>query len=138
MTVKITFEELSQYIAANFQKTFAFTQRSEKEIRVTFSQKVLFTTAKVNLDLAFDEARDADVAVTYNGGIGVDMIIAGALAYLENKVPEFSQAIANEGNHRVRIHLDKMKKTKQLVDAVALQSIAVEADGLVVNARLKS
>lgn len=137
MTVKITFEELSKYISSNFNKTFAFAQKSEKEIRVTFSQKVLFTTANVNIDITFDQALGSAVTLTYNGGFGVDMIICGALTFVKNKLPELAQAIDDEGNHKIRIHLDKIKQTKSLAAAVSLRSISAEADGLVACADLK-
>ena len=77
------------------------------------------------------------MAITYNGGFGIDMIIAGTLSFLKAKVPELANAIISEEGHCIRIELSKLPQTAKLVETIAFNEISFTENGLIAEASLK-
>lgn len=137
MKISISFTELSDYIKKHYDKHLTFSKVADNEVRASYTQNLFFRTVQVPLDLKIENVRADSIAVTYNGGFGIDMIIAGTLSFLKAKVPELSNALISEEGHRIRIELSKLPQTETLVQAVSLNSISVAENGLTVEATLK-
>lgn len=137
MKISLSFAELSEYIITHYGKKLGFSKVSDKEIRASYEQNIFFRTIQVPIDLSFDKVMTDSVAVTYNGGFGIDMIIAGTLSFLKAKVPELANALVSEEGHRIRIELAKLPQTSTLVEVISLKSIAVSENGLIIEASLK-
>lgn len=137
MKITITFSELSDYISKHYNKQLSFSKVSEQEICASYSQNLIIRTVQVPLNLKIENVNSNSVAVTYNGGFGIDMIIAGTLSFLKAKVPELANALVSEEGHRIRIELSKLEQTSALVEAVAFKEISVSENGLIVEATLR-
>lgn len=137
MKILLSFAELSEYIANHYGKKLGVSKVSDNKIRASYEQNIFFRTIQVPIDLSFDSIRADSVAVTYNGGFGIDMIIAGTLSFLKAKVPELANALVSEEGHRIRIELAKLPQTSTLVEAICMKSIAVSENGLIIEASLK-
>lgn len=137
MKISISFTELSNYIKKHYDKQMTFSQVSDKELCASYSQNLFFKTIQVPVSLKIEDVKADSVAITYNGGFGIDMIIAGTLSFLKAKVPELANALASEEGHRIQIELSKLPQTTTLVETIAFNEISVAEDGLIVGASLK-
>lgn len=137
MVVNITFKELSEYVAHSYGQQIGFKQVSDKTLCVTMSKKVMFVPINIDLNLTIEGVLPDAVVLAYDGGIGVDMIITGALTVLKARVPQFEQAVICAESHRLKICLSKIEQTKSIVEALAIDDIMVNPDGLSLTAHLK-
>ena len=137
MVVFISFEEMQGYVAEHYKKEVAFSRVSEKELCVTVTQRIVIKDVHIDVKLHIDEVKSESLAVTYKGGFALDMMISGALCFLKNKLPELSQGITTEENHRICVNLAEIEKAKAVVKSIALRDIEVEEKGLKVTVALK-
>lgn len=118
MNISISFAELRDYIKKHYDKQLTFSKVTDKEVRASYTQNLFFRSVQVPLDLKIEDVKADSIAITYNGGLGIDMIIAGTLSFLKAKVPELANALVSEEGHRIRIELSKLEQTSALVEAV--------------------
>lgn len=137
MKISISFVELSDYIKRHYNKQMTFAQVSDKELCASYSQNLFFKTIQVPVSLKIEDVKADSVAITYNGGFGIDMIIAGTLSFLKAKVPELANAIVSEEGHCIRIELSKLPQTAALVKNIEFNEIYFAENGLIVGASLK-
>lgn len=137
MIINITFAEIKDYVKIHYNKNLVFSKVSEKEVCVAYEQHILFKTIQVPVSISIANVAADSVTITYNGGFGIDMIIAGTMAFLKAKIPELTEALIAEEAHRIRIELGRLDKTKALVEAVALNNIQIFENGIQVSASLK-
>lgn len=137
MKISISFAELSNYIKRHSDKQLTFSKVSDKELCASYSQNLFFKTVQVPVNLKIEDVKADSIAITYNGGFGVDMIIAGTLSFLKAKVPELANALVSEEGHRIRIELSKLSQTATLVEAIAFNDICLAEEGLILDASLK-
>lgn len=137
MNISISFAELSDYIKKHYDKQLTFSKVTDKEVRASYTQNLFFRSVQVPLDLKLEDVKADSIAITYNGGFGIDMIITGTLSFLKAKVPELANALVSEEGHRIRIELSKLEQTSALVEAVAFKEISVSENGLIVEAMLR-
>lgn len=137
MKISISFAELSDYIKKHYDKQLTLTKVTDKEIRTSYTQNLFFRSVQIPLNLKIEDVRADSVAITYNGGFGIDMIIAGTLSFLKAKVTELANALVSEDGHRIRIELSKLPQTATIVEVLAFKEISVAETGLIVEAALK-
>ena len=137
MKISVSFAELSDYIRKHYDKQLTFAKVSDKEVRASYKQNLFFRSVQLSLNLKIEDVRADSVTVRYSGGIGIDMLIAGLLSFLKNKVPEVADALVKEERHRIRIELSRLSQTTVLMETIALREIYVNDNGLTVEASLK-
>lgn len=137
MKISISFAELSDYIKNHYNKKVSFSKVSDNELCASYSQNLFFKIVQVPVSLKIEDVKADSVAITYNGGFGIDMIIAGTLSFLKAKVPELASVMISEEGHRIRIELSKLPQTAALVKNIALNEIRLGENGFTVDASLK-
>ena len=137
MKISISFAELGDYIKWHYDKQMTFSQVSDKEFCASYSQNLFFKTIQVPVSLKIEDVKADSIAITYNGGFGIDMIIAGTLSFLKAKVPELANVLVSEEGHCIRIELSKLPQTAKLVEAIAFNEISFTENDLIVSASLK-
>ena len=137
MEIKLTFEELTAYVQKHYGQTLEFSKAGEKTLRIAFSKKILIKTIQVPVNITFEEVTPTTVTVSYDGKVpGLDLIISGALKAVKSLVPELSEALSTGEGHRITVDLARLKQTEAVVKAVALRSVRVPEDGVVIAASL--
>lgn len=137
MKISFTFTELSDYIMRHYDKHLAFSKISDKELCASYSQNLFFKTVQVPVNLKIEDVSADSISLTYNGGFGIDMIIAGTLSFLKAKLPELANALVSEDGHRIRLELSKFPQTATLVESLYFNNISFAENGLIVDASLK-
>lgn len=137
MNINISFAELSEYIKSHHGKGISFSKTSEKEVCVSYSQNLFFKRVHVPVNISIDEVKPESVLITYNGGFGIDMMIAGALSFLKAKLPELTNVIVSKEGHQLSIELSQLSQTKALVENLHLNEIFVSDDLFEIKATLR-
>ena len=75
---------------------YFFFKKHQKKKCVSYSQNILFKTVHVPVCISIDEVKAESILITYNGGFGIDMMIAGALSFLKAKLPELTSVIVSK------------------------------------------
>ena len=73
-----------------------------------------FSNVRCTVSLKVEDVKADSVAITYNGGFGIDMIIAGTLSFLKAKVPELANAIISEEGHLSELNYQNYLKRLSL------------------------
>lgn len=138
MVVFASFKELNSYIVKRFGKPVNLSHVEDKELRITYTQRILIKDVNINLNIHIDKVHTDSLSVTYKGGMALDMIIKGAISYFREKLPELSEGIIPEDNHRIRIDFKKIKKAKGFVENISLSDIHIEKEGIRLELALKA
>lgn len=137
MKISISFVELSDYIKRHYDKQMTFSQVSYKELCASYTQNLFFKTIQIPVSLKIEDVKADSIAITYNGGFGIDMIITGTLSFLKAKVPELANVLVSEEGHCIRIELSKLPQTAKLMETIAFNEISFTENGLIAEASLK-
>lgn len=139
MNISISYNELHEYVERNFKKDVSAAFVDAKTVKITYRQKVLITSIPFSLNLKVLEVTPAAVTLQYNGGAGIDMIIAGVLQLMQEKLLEMfnaAEAVTVEKDHRIRIDFLKIKKAKPFFEKAAFRDIIFNESGVTVEITL--
>lgn len=137
MVIYVSFDEMHDYISAHYKKDLSVSKVSEKEFCLTFTQRIIIKDVRINVNIHIDEVKSESLALTYSGGMALDMIISRALSFLTNKLPELSQGITTGENRQIRINLFQIEKAKPIVQNLSLKDLQVEDKALKLTVSLK-
>lgn len=137
MVVNISFTELSDYIKCHYKQTLSFSRISAKEVKISYEKKIIVKTISVSVNLVIENVESDAVTIAYSGNFGIEMIIAGVMAFIKAQIPELSNTLVSEEGHQIRILLSNLEQTKALVDAISLEDIEITETGIQLSASLK-
>lgn len=141
MNLYIAYPEILEIIKkeVGVNLNVGFTTINEKTVFVRYEQKVnlLFVekTVPVTLKVAIDKFEDDNLYLTYDGGIGMDMIAKGiqkvASKFMDLKYFDLLP------NSKVVIHLSKIDKLHDALKMIDVKTIGFDASGAKVLFNLK-
>ena len=137
MVVNISFTELSDYIKCHYKQTLSFSRISAKEVKISYEKKIIVKTISVSVNLVIENVESDAVTIAYSGNFGIEMIIAGVMAFIKAQIPELSNTLVSEEGHQIRILLSNLEQTKALVDAISLEDIEITETGIQLSVSLK-
>ena len=138
MEIFASYIELNAYVGEKFHKTITVYFKSEKEVKVTYTKRILIKDVNINVNIRIDEVKVDAVTLTYDGPFGLDTIISGVLSFFKSQFPELSAGIHPEEEHRIRVNLAEIEKAKPAVENIALRAITPCEDGIRIEFGLKA
>ena len=88
MKLAITYAELQDHVASHFHKTVNFGYVDGATVYVSVPIKVLGFTKSFSINLIVKKIEDTDLLLSYNGQMGIDMLVSPAISYAKKLVPE--------------------------------------------------
>lgn len=137
MTVYLSFDELHDYVVRHYDKDLTFVKIAPDTLKITFTQKILIKEVNISLNVSIEDVRSEAVTISYDGGIALDAIIAGALALLKSRMPALSKGITTSEGHRISVDLTQVDKAQAMVENLSLTEIRIDEAGVRVDADLK-
>lgn len=126
MNAVITYKEISDFIEKEFKIRPKFTTVDEKTFEVSCKPGVFMPGITVKFHI---EAMRKDIVyMSYDCGTAASLMIAGVVAYLEEKIP--SGIEVNTTDKRVNIYPQRFKQAEKALEYVALSSIAFEENSV--------
>ena len=88
MKLTISYAELQEYVASHFHKTVNVGYVDEKTVSVSLPIKVFGFTKSVSINVGVEKIEDTDLYLSYDGKMGIDLLVSPAISYAKRLVPE--------------------------------------------------
>ena len=122
MNAVITYKEISDFIEKEFKIRPKFTAVDEKTLEVSYKPGVFMPTISVKFHI--EAMRKDIVCLSYECGTPASLMIAGVVAYLEEKIP--SGIEVNTTDKRMNIYPQRFKQLEKVLEYVVLSNITFE------------
>lgn len=137
MTITLPYRQLNKYIAAKTKQPITLSFVNDKEIKVSYTKKVLITTVNIDINIKIENVNPSEIVLSYQAPVGLDMVISGAISFLTSKLPELASGIHMTDGHRIHVILDKIEKAKPIVENISLQDITFNDSAAAIEFSLK-
>lgn len=122
MNAVITYKEISDFIEKEFKIRPKFTTVDDKTFEASYKPGVFMPTISVKFHI--EAMRKDIICLSYECGTPASLMIAGVVAYLEEKIP--SGIEVNTSDKRVNIYPQQFKQIEKALEYVALSNITFE------------
>ena len=126
MNAVITYREISDFIEKEYKIRPKFTTVDEKTFEVSYKPSVFMPAITVKFHI--EAMRKDIVCMSYECGTPASLMIAGIVAYLEEKIP--SGIEVNTSDKRVNIYPQRFKQIEKAVEYVSLSDITFEENSV--------
>lgn len=136
MEVKIKYSEIQDFILQNFNKEVALAFVAPSTVSVSTKIKVLGFAKSIGVELCVEKVEGNNLHIAYSGKLGVELLIAPAVAFLKRLLPDKTNFIAQSSNNRVIVNLEEIEQLKGVLDKVILRGISFDDEHMNVEASL--
>lgn len=126
MIVTLTYTELQQYINLHFGKTLECKYVDSSTVAVSTPVKVMGFTKSVGLDLRFEKVVGTDLYLSYDGKLGIDMLVNAAISFVKKFVPEKTELVEPQSGNVIKLRLGDIEKLEKVLEKIELKSIFFE------------
>ena len=123
MKISITYAELQDYVASHFHKTVNLGYVDETTVSVSVPIKVLGFTKSISINLIVKKIEGTDLFLSYDGKMGIDMLVSPAISYAKKLVPEKADWVEQMPGNIVKLRLGDIDKLQKVFEKVELKTI---------------
>ena len=136
MKIAITYAELQEYVASHFKKTVNLGYVDGATVSVSVPIKVLGFTKSISINLIVKKIAGTDLLLSYDGKMGIDLLVSPAISYAKKLVPEKAGWVEQMPGNIVKLRLGDIDKAQKVFEKLELSNILFEQENLVVEATL--
>ena len=136
MKIAITYAELQDYVASHFHKTVNLGYVDGATISVSVPIKVLGFTKSVSINLILKKIEGTDLFLSYDGKMGIDMLVSPAISYAKKLVPEKAGWVEQMSGNILKLRLGDISQIKNIFDKLKLNNIFFEQGNIGVEMSL--
>lgn len=137
MVVTIAYTEFQQYIDLHFGKTLECKLADSSTVAVSTPIKVMGFTKSVGLNLRFEKVEGTDLYLSYDGKLGIDMLVNAAISFVKKFVPEKTELVDPLAGNIIKLKLGDIDKLEKVLEKIELKSIFFDQDAANVEFFLK-
>ena len=123
MKLSITYAELQEYVASHYHKNVNLGYVNESTVSLSVQIKVLGFTKSININLIVKKIEGTDLFLSYEGKMGIEMLVTPAVSFAKKLVPEKSDWIEVLADNVIRLRLGDIDKLQKVFEKVELKSI---------------
>ncbi|WP_308235448.1 hypothetical protein [uncultured Prevotella sp.] len=123
MKLAITYTELQDYVASHFHKTVNLGYVDEATVSVSVPIKVFGFTKSVGINIIVKKIEGADLFLSYDGKMGIDLLVSPAISYAKKLVPEKADWVEQMPDNIVKLRLGDIDKLQKVFEKVELKTI---------------
>lgn len=140
MNIQIAFSEIQEIIEKKTGKEISLSMVNKNTIRASYTLSVKvpmlgLIDKNVNLDVTINKIDGTDINMTYDCGLGMSLIIGGALKLLKED-PRLNFIEVGDSK-QLRLKLGEIENIRNVFEKVAVQSIGVVETGIETVCKLK-
>lgn len=136
MKLSITYVELQDYVTDHFHKTVNVGYVDGATVSVSVPIKVLGFTKSISINLIVKGIEGTDLFLSYDGKMGIDMLVSPAISYAKKLVPEKAGFVEQMHGNIVKLRLGDIDKLQKVFEKVKLNNILFEQEDIVVEATI--
>lgn len=133
MNIVVGIGEISALVEENFNVKLELAQVDEKTLAVRYKPGRILPVLEVGLHV--DAVHEEVVELSYNCGVAMGLLIAGAVAYLQERIP--SGVDVDTARKYVRVDLGGVEQLKKFVTKMSLTDITFEKEAVNVELKLR-
>lgn len=137
MEAKIKYAEIENFISQKFGKEVALAFVASSTVSVSAKIKVLGFAKSIGVDLCVEKMDGSNLHIAYSGMLGIELLIAPAVAFLKRLLPDKTNFITQSSTNRVIVNLAEIEQLKEVLDKVTLKSICFDEEHVIIEASLK-
>ena len=126
MKIAITYAELQDYVAGHFHKTVNLGYIDGATASVSIPIKVLGFTKSVSINLIVKKIEGTDLFLSYDGKMGIDLLVSPAISYAKKLVPEKAGWVEQMPGNIVKLRLGDIDKLQKVFEKLKLDNILFE------------
>lgn len=130
MKLVITYAELQDYVASHFHKTVNLGYVDGATMSVSVPIKVFGFTKSVSINLIVKKIEGTDLFLSYDGKMGIDMLVSPAISYAKKLVPEKAGWVEQMPGNIVKLRLGDIDKLQKVFEKVALKNICFTQENI--------
>ena len=123
MKLAITYTELQDYVASHFHKTVNLGYVDEATVSVSVPIKVFGFTKSVGINIIVKKIEGADLFLSYDGQMGIDLLVSPVISYAKKLVPEKADWVEQMPGNIVKLRLGDIDKLQKVFEKVELKTI---------------
>ena len=136
MKISITYAELQDYVASHFHKTVNLGYVDETTVSVSVPIKVLGFTKSISINIIVKKIEGADLFLSYDGKMGIDLLVSPAISYAKKLVPEKADWVEQMPGNIVKLRLGDIDKLQKVFEKVELKTIRFTPERIEVDIAL--
>ena len=136
MKLSITYAELQDYVASHFHKTMNLGYVDGATVSVSIPIKVLGFTKSISINLIVKKIEGTDLFLSYDGKMGIDMLVSPAISYAKKLVPEKADWVEQMSGNIVKLRLGYIDKVQKVFEKVELKAIRFTPEHIEVDVAL--
>ena len=98
--------------------------------------KVLGFTKQIGINLSVKRIEGTDLFLAYDGKLGIDLLVAPALAFVKRLAPEKTDFVQSLSGNVIKISLGDIDKLEKVFDKLVLKNITFDSNDIVVEATM--
>ena len=126
MKLSITYAELQDYVANHFHKTVNLGYVDGATVSVSVPIKVLGFTKSISINLIVKKIEGTDLFLSYDGKMGIDLLVSPAISYAKKLVPEKAGWVEQMPGNIVKLRLGDIDQMKKVFEKLKLDNILFE------------
>lgn len=130
MVVTITYIELQQYINLHIGQTLECKYVDSSTVAVSTPVKVMGFTKSVGLNLRFEKVEGTDLYLSYDGKLGIDMLVNAAISFVKKFVPEKTELVEPLAGNVIKLRLGDIDKLEKVLEKIEVKSIFFEPNNM--------
>ena len=123
MKLSITYAELQDYVAMHYHKNVNLGYVNKSTVSVSVPIKVLGFTKQISINLIVKKIEGADLFLSYDGKMGIDLLVSPAISYAKKLVPEKADWVEQMPGNIVKLRLGDIDKLQKVFEKVELKTI---------------
>ena len=128
MKLSITYAELQDYVASHYHKNVNLGYVNESTVSVSVPIKVLGFTKQISINIIVKKIEGTDMFLSYEGKMGIEMLVTPAVSFAKKLVPEKSDWIEVLADNVIRLRLGDIDKLQKVFEIVELKNICFEQE----------
>ena len=136
MKLTITYSELQDYVACHFHKTVNLGFVDEATVSVSVPIKVFGFTKSVGINIIVKKIEGTDLFLSYDGKIGIDLLVSPAISYAKKLVPEKADWVEQMPGNIVKLRLGDIDKLQKVFEKVELKAVRFTPEHMEVDVAL--
>lgn len=128
MRFSVTYAELQEYVASHYHKNVNLGYVNESTVSLSVPIKVLGFTNQISINLIVKKIEGTDMFLSYEGKMGIEMLVTPAVSFAKELVPEKSDWIEVLADNVIRLRLGDIDKLQKVFEKVELKSICFEQE----------
>lgn len=133
MKLSITYAELQDYVASHFHKSVNLGYVDGATVSVSVPIKVLGFTKSVGINIIVKKIEGADLFLSYDGKIGIDLLVSPVISYAKKLVPEKAGWVEQMPGNIVKLRLGDIDKLQKVFEKVELKAIRFTPENIEVD-----